>query len=445
MESILGFFRRLIPDPVLNVFRKPYHYCLAVLAAVWYGFPGKRLHVIGVTGTKGKSTTAELIHAVLQGGGHKTGLISGVSFRAGKKTWSNQTMNTTLGRFATQRWLRRIADAGCTHVVIEVTSHAMYWNRVWGIPFEAAVFTNLSQDHLDLHKTMENYRNAKGKLFDRLRFAPEGASVSIVNGDDPVADYFLGFFADTKFVYGTTNKVTDINPLAHSVVAKHVKSDAKGNRFTAKSEQVSIPIEVRIPGAFNVSNALAAVSLGLAYEVKPKKIAEAIKGVDGVPGRMERVEAGQPFNIVVDFAHTPASFEQSLGTLKKLTNGRLISVFGAPGNRDASKFPAMGKTAAKYSSYMVLTEDDPGTEDPAELVKPLVKGITSAGKSARSYAVELDRRKAIRLALATAKRNDTVVLLAKGHQTSMRRARGNEPWDDRVVAAEEWKKLKQKK
>lgn len=445
MERTLGFFRRIIPDPILNLFRKPYHYSLAVLAALFYRFPAKRLHVIGVTGTKGKSTTAELIYAVLEGGGHQTGLISGVSFKAGKQVWPNETMNTTLGRFATQRWLRKIANAGCTHVVIEVTSHAMYWNRVWGIPFESAVFTNLSQDHLELHKTMEKYRKSKGKLFDRLRFAPEGTSVSVVNGDDPNAEFFLGYFADTKYVFGTSHAVTDINPLAHAVVARNIKSDAKGNRFTAKADKVSVPVELKIPGAFNVPNALAAVSVGLAYGVKPKKISEAIKRVPGVSGRMERIEAGQPFTVIVDFAHTPDSFDQALGTLQKLTKGKLICVFGAPGNRDKGKFPAMGKAAAKHSNYMLLTEDDPGTEDPANLVKPLIKGIKSAGKGERSYEVTLDRRKAISRALAMAKRNDTVALLAKGHQTSMRRAKGNEPWDDRTVAGEEWKKLARNK
>ncbi|MDP9211851.1 MAG: UDP-N-acetylmuramoyl-L-alanyl-D-glutamate--2,6-diaminopimelate ligase [bacterium] len=438
MERILAPIRQAIPDPLLDAVRVPYHFSWALLGNLIYGFPARKLKVIGVTGTKGKSTTSYLTAKVLEAGGHRVGLISGVMLKVGPEERRNTTSLTTLGRLSNPRLLRRMVRAGCTHVVIEVTSHALNQFRVWGIPFETAVLTNFSKDHMDLHGSMERYRASKGKLFQKLRHAER--STAVVNGDDPAAPYFLEFFADTKYVYGTTSKARNILPLARRVIAEDIKLKSDGSTFTARNDE-TIRVALGLPGAFNVSNALAAVSVGLAYGVKPARVADGIAALQTVPGRMERVEAGQSFTVIVDFAHTPKSYETVLKTLREITTGRLISVLGAYGNRDSSMFPKIGKLAAEYSDRLVVTEDDPGTEDPTKLTELLLEGITHGGMTADDYEVEMDRRKAINRALRQAKRGDTVALLGKGAQLVMRYGSGNRPWDERKVAAEEWRKL----
>ncbi len=439
MERFLAPIRRAIPDPVLNAVRVPYHFGWALLGNLIYRFPARNFTVIGVTGTKGKSTTSYLAAKVLEAGGHKVGLISGLVIKVGDQEDRNRTSLTTLGRLSNPKLLRRMADAGCTHVVIEVTSHALNQFRVWGIPFETAVFTNFSKEHMELHgNSMEKYRAAKGKLFAKLRESER--SVSIVNGDDKEAPYFLEFFADTKYVYGTDPKVREAHPLARTVVATNVRLQPDGSTFMVRNEE-TVPVKTHLAGKFNVSNALAAVSVGLAYGVKPKAIAAGIDAVKDVPGRMERVDAGQPFQVVVDFAHTPESYRTVLPALREITSGKLITVFGAYGNRDASKFPEVGAANAEFADRMILTEDDPGTDDPKELTALLVKGIERTKGGAEKYEVEMDRRKAIRLALSQAKRGDTVAIMGKGGQLVMRRAHGNDPWDDGKIAAEQWRKL----
>lgn len=440
MEQFLARLRKIVPVRVADSIRPVYHYVLAVAGAAIYRFPARKLTVIGITGTKGKSTTCALTAAVLEAGGHKVGMISGVTIQVGNEQRLNPTTMTSFGRFQTQKMIREIADAGCTHLVLEVPSHAIYWRRQWGVPFQTAVFTNLSRDHMDLHRTMERYRNTKGKLFASLGKNKKQKTLAVVNGEDAEAPYFMSCFADDKYVFGLTKAISQVSPLAHSVIATSVKSNARGSSFIVEARDKSFPVSIKLPGEFNVRNALAAISVGLGHGVAPDKIAEGLAGVEGVPGRMERVDAGQPFDIIVDFAHSPDSFDKVLSELSKITPGKLISVFGAPGNRDKSKFSEMGRIAATHSDWMVLTEDDPGTEDPAELTEYLVEGIKRATKPAQ-YEIELDRRKAIAKAFGRAHRGDTVVLLAKGHQTTMRYADAYTPWDDRVIAREEWHRL----
>ncbi len=444
MERILATARNRIPTSLADRIRPAYHYCLGVAAAVWYRFPAKQLTVIGITGTNGKSTVANLAAAVLAADGRSVALATTVNFKIGDKEWANTTKMTSPGRFATQRFLRQAVNAGCSHAVLEVSSHALYWHRTWGIPFQTAVFTNLSRDHLDLHKTMENYRNAKGRLFQQLAKDADIKTVAIANGDDPNAEYFLRFAADTKYVFGRQPEAADRSPLAHTVLAKKVTADATGSDFTAVAEDRNLPIRINIPGSFNISNALAAVAIGLAHDVDPSVISRAIAAVPGVAGRMQRVEAGQPFTVIVDYAHTPDAFDNVLRTLRGLTNGKLHVVFGATGDRDRGKRPDLGQVAATYADRLYLTEEDPGSEDPLAIISEIIPGIELAGKSRDDYQIIPKRREAIRAALAAAKPDDTVVLLAKGHETVMVTKRGKEPWDDRTVAATEMAKLTKK-
>ena len=441
MEAFLKSVRKIVPRGLADTVRPAYHFALAVVGECIYRFPGRQLTVIGVTGTNGKSTSANLIAKVLEAGGHQVGLATTVNFKIGDKEWANESKMTSPGRFAAYRLLRQMVNAGCTHAVLEVSSHALHWHRVWGIPFQTAVFTNLTRDHLDLHQTMEAYRNTKGKLFASLKSGRK--SVAVVNGDDPEASYFLKCFADTKYVYGLTPAAAEVLPLAHTVKAEEIRSGADGSSFTVVTESGTFPAMVHLPGRFNVANALAAVSVGLAHGVDQKEIAYGLESLTGVPGRMQKVEAGQPFAIIVDYAHTPDAFDNVLKTLREVTTGRLIVVFGAAGDRDRGKRPDLGKVAATYADRMVLTEEDPASEDPAAIIGQIVPGIEAAGKGPDDYVIELDRRRAIAQALADAKAGDTVVLLAIGHQTQMVRADGPHPWHEPTVAAEEYKRLAQ--
>ena len=441
MEQLLASVRKIVPRGVADWLRPAYHYALAVLGAVRYRYPGRKLTVIGITGTNGKSTTANLAAAVLEAGGYKIGLATTVNFQIGEEKWANSTKMTSLGRWQTQRLLRRMLDAGCTHVVLEVSSHAIYWHRTYGIDFETAVFTNLTRDHLDLHGTMQEYRRIKGKLFESLSAKGDGRTTAIVNGDDPNAEFFLQFFADRKFVYGQADAASEVLPLAHTVLAKQIDATDEGSAFQVLAEDVSFNAQVNLPGRFNVSNALAAAAIGLAYDVAPERIADGLGSVAGVAGRMEQVRAGQPFQVVVDYAHTPDAFANVLSALRETTRGKLIAVFGATGDRDRGKRPDLGRTAAELADYLILTEEDPGSEDPHRIIEQIIPGITEAGKSHRDYEIQVKRRKAIRTALTLAKPGDTVVLLAKGHETVMTYADGKYLWDDRRVATEEWRDL----
>lgn len=437
----MATLRKIVPSGLADGIRPAYHFVLAVLGETIYGFPGRKLTVIGVTGTNGKSTTCNLITSVLEAGGHKVGMATTVNFQVGDKKWSNTTKMTSQGRFATYKLLRQMVKAGCTHAVIEVSSHALYWHRVWGVPFHTAVFTNLSRDHLDLHKTMENYRNTKGKLFAALKKGTD--SVAVVNGEDPEAEYFLTCYADHKFVYGINQHVTEIMPLATTVVASDLVSDAGGSKFKVALEDGVVEARIHLPGRFNVLNALAAISVGVAHGVRSKQIAEGLDRVAGVSGRMEKVNADQPFPVIVDYAHTPDAFDKVLGTLRSVTKGKLIAVFGATGDRDRGKRPELGKIAAQHADYMILTEEDPGSEDPAKIIEEILPGIP--GSKRESYEILVDRRQAIKRAFEIAKEGDAVVLLAKGHETVMTYADGKHPWSDQQVAAEEWHRLQRRK
>ncbi len=439
MEKLLATLRRIVPTSLADAVRPAYHYTLAVLGALIYRFPGRQLTVIGVTGTDGKSTTCHLIAEVLRAGGHRVGMSTTVEFQVGDTRWENTTKMTSLGRFGLQRLLRRMADEGCSHAVIEVSSQALNWWRIWGIPIQTAVFTNLSREHLDNHKTMENYRHAKGKLFAGLaaRRPPGGQTVSIVNGDDAEAGYFSQFLADTKYVFGTSPAAVDVQPLAHTVLAADIKLTPSGSSCTVHADGTRpFQLAVNLPGRFNVSNALAAASVGVAHGLKPSQITAGVAAVGELPGRMERVEAGQPFAVVVDFAVTPQAFESVLGTLRGQTEGKLITVFGSAGERDRGKRPLLGEIAARLSDIVVITEDDPASEDPADIAEQIVAGIDHGAPDAAKYHVMLDRREAIAQAISLAEAGDTVALLGKGHERVMSYADGKRPWNEVAVAAE---------
>jgi UDP-N-acetylmuramoyl-L-alanyl-D-glutamate--2,6-diaminopimelate ligase len=383
---------------------------MAPLADVFFGLPTRDLRVAGVTGTNGKTTTAFVLHAILTAAGLPTGLLGTVERRVGGV--AEPVERTTPEAIELQRSFRRMVDAGDVACVMEVSSHALELHRVDAVRFAAAVFTNLSQDHLDFHPSMEAYFAAKAKLFD-------GRCPRAVNGDDA-----WGRRLEAELRYGR-----EAQPPA-DVRAEAVRLDADGTGFRLVTPVGERDVRTPLRGGFNVSNALAAAAGALLLDVDLDAVVEGLRSVRGVPGRMEPVEAGQPFTVIVDYAHTPDALRTVLETARGLTGGRLRVVFGAGGDRDREKRPLMGAAAAQLADDVVVTSDNPRGEDPEAIVAEIMAGID------RPVTVELDRRAAIARALADADPGDVVVIAGKGHEQGQETGGVTHPFDDRLVARE---------
>lgn len=412
---------------------------LAPLAAAYYGYPAQQLSVVGITGTKGKSTTTALVSQALEGGNHRTGMISTVDFKIGARQWANTTRQSTPEAPEVQALLREMVDAGCTHAVIEATSHALSdrWNRLGHCAFDVAVFLNVTHEHLDYHGSVEQYRRDKTRLFAMLGDDPDKQislsskvqKVAIVNADDPHHQMFLAASPTTA---------------RHLTYALHAHADIRADDLTASPAgtqcRVTTPwgegrLALRLPGTFNVLNALAALGVALTQGVTLEQATAALGSVSGVRGRMERIELGQPFSVIVDYAHNPDSFEQVMGMLRPLTPGKMIAVFGSAGERDCEKRPLQGAIAARYCDLLVLTDEDPRREDREAIIAAIAAGARQAGKMPDSgYLSQPDRATAIRIALERAQPGDLVLLLGKGHEGSIEYADGKHPWDEVATA-----------
>ena len=396
---------------------------LADAADAWYGRPSERLEVIGVTGTDGKTTTCYLAVAALQAGGRRPGMIGTVALRVGDQIRSNEDRNTTPEAPELQGLLAEMVEAGNDSVVMEATSHGLAQSRVRNCRFRVAIVTNVTSEHLEFHGTVEAYKAAKATLV-------EEASTSILNADDPAFGYFRDRARDRVVAYG-------IDDRAH-VRATEIEARADGTTFTAITPSWSGQIHMQLPGAFNVHNALAALALAEVEGVDPSSAAEAIGHVSGVPGRMERIDAGQPFGVVVDYAHTADSLAKMLRTLRPLTAGRLIVVFGSAGERDRVKRPAMGKVAAELADLAVVTDEDPRLEDGHAINEAIAEGARSAGaRDGTNLWVIDDRRAAIAHAIGLAEAGDMILLAGKGHEGSIFYDNEKRWWDEREVARQE--------
>lgn len=398
--------------PFYNTAVLPYHYAQAVIAGIKYHFPGKKLRIIGVTGTNGKTTTCFMIWHMLNQAGHKTGLMTTVAWGVDKLEPELGHM-TTVDAFSLNQRIRKIADAGAEFLVLEITSHALAEFRTLNLPIEIAVFTNLSHEHLDYHKTLEKYRSAKGKLFKQAKF-------SILNADDAATEYY---------------KKLSHNYITYGI--KKGKNRAKNLKLTPKGVKYSfndIDIETKIPGEFNVYNSLAAVLVGQKLGLTQNQISEGIKTLSSVEGRMNIIDLGQPFTVIVDYAHAPDALEKVFSSVQE-TKGRIISVHGGAGRRDPSTRPIRGQILAKHSDIVIITEDDSRDEDPEKIAASFIKGAEKAGKTlGQDLFKELDREKAINLALSIAKKGDTVLILGKGHEKTILRADGPHDFEDIKVA-----------
>ena len=442
-----SLIKSLLPKPLLFF----YHKTLAVLANVFYGFPSRKMVVIGVTGTKGKSSTVVMITRILEEAGLKVGSTNTVFFKINNKEWPNTTKQGMLGRFKLQKLLRQMVRAGCTHAVIEVTSEGIAQSRQWGIAFDVAVFTNLSPEHIESHGSYEKYREAKASIFkhlagsyhkDRpLTLAPRvkvGAlkKTIVVNRQDVEADYFLKFKADEKWEVCDSCKDCQSNGNEKTLCADSFNLTPEAIGFTVQGQLIHLPL----PGQFMMTNALLAMAAAMSLDISLTTCKEALEKINLIPGRLEFVEAGQDFKVIVDYAHEPRSFAAILSTGRELAQDhKLIVVFGVTGGgRDTAKRPIMGELATKQADYIILTTDDPYDDDPKSLITDIVPGIKgNKWVENQNWWQVVDRRQAINQALSMARSGDVVLLLGKGSEQIMAVAGGKTiAWNDREVAKE---------
>ncbi len=429
IDKLLNLGRKIIPKPIFNFFQPIYHLSLGLLAVFLYRFPSRKLKVIGITGTKGKSTTLYLAGKTLEEAGFKVGWISSLSIKIADKEWLNPYHLTMPGRMFIQKTLKEMVKVGCEYALIEVTSEGIKQHRHNFIDFDTAVFTNLAPEHLEAHGGFENYKKAKGKLFKSLKRNGK----SIINLDDNNVDYFSQFKAKEKigFSIRTESKKLKVDKI---ILGADCKIEKTGISFIVKDTRFNL----KLLGIFNIYNALSAISIGLLEKISLNEIKLALESIKVIPGRMEEISQNQNFRVFVDLAHTPDSFEQVFKLAKKLSRGRIISVFGsAGGGRDKWKRPELGKIASRYSDYIILTNEDPYDEDPVSIVDSIKQGI---GDSVNFEKI-MDRRQAINKALSLAKEKDIVLILGKGTEATMVVGSNSIPWDDRRVVREELGKL----
>jgi UDP-N-acetylmuramoyl-L-alanyl-D-glutamate--2,6-diaminopimelate ligase len=426
--------KKLIPSFLLNW----YHFSLSLLGAILYWFPSKKIKVIGVTGTNGKSTTVDLISRILEEAGYKVALISSIKFKIKEKEWPNELKMTMPGRFKIKKFLRQAVSAGCQYVVMEVASEGIKQHRHRFINFEAAVFTNLTPEHIEAHKGFENYKKAKGELFKPQK------RIHIINLDDKNAEYFLQFPAEEKYVYGIENIPRNARPHRYAkrcrweswkfVRGKEVKTSSEGIDFFIGN----VSFRLKLLGTFNVYNALAAICVGLSQGIGLDICKRALEKAEGMPGRMEEI-ISSPFKVFVDYAFTPNALEKVYQAVKQGFNPfRMICVLGScGGGRDKWKRPVLGGIAAKYCDEVIITNEDPYDENPMEIINQVAEG--TKGKARKI----LDRREAICEALKAAKQNDAVMITGKGCEPWICLAHSRKmAWDDRKIVKEEFNKIK---
>jgi UDP-N-acetylmuramoyl-L-alanyl-D-glutamate--2,6-diaminopimelate ligase len=397
---------------------------LARLADAYFGHPSGCLTVVGITGTNGKTTTSLLVEALLRAGGRTTGVIGTIQYRIGAET--RPAAQTTPEAVDLQSLLSEMVERGVTAVAVEVSSHALSLHRVDGVDFDVAVFTNLTQDHLDFHGTLGSYRAAKARLFALLASGGKPRRTSVVNVDDPAGSSMVAGLTLPTVTFGLGGDA-DVRP-------RRFASRIEGITMDAKTPRGTVQIESPLVGEHNVMNLLAAVGVGLALEMEPAAIGHALGQLKAVPGRFERVEAGQPFLVAVDYAHTPDALERVLSTARKLVShgARLAVVFGCGGDRDRGKRPLMGGIAARLADRVWVTSDNPRSENPESIIEEIVAGIPAEGRE--RHAATPDRKAAIREALGWARAGDVVVIAGKGHETYQIIGAEMLDFDDREVA-----------
>ncbi len=393
---------------VPQIIVKDARFAMAFLSDKFYNHPSSRLRVIGVTGTNGKTTTTFLIDKIITDQNHVTGLIGTIKMKIGSEVVN--VKNTTPDAIDLHKNFDKMIKVGSEYVTMEVSSHALDIGRVRGVDYNIAVFTNLTQDHLDYHGTMEKYREAKGLLFSQLGNAyGKDIKYAVLNADDKASQYFNRITAAQVITYGIDSDA--------DVRATNLSITEQGTSFTLKSFKGIIDINLKMIGKFSVYNSLAAITVALIENIALDEIKKSIEDITGVDGRFELVTLNQDFTVIVDYAHTPDGLENVLKTIKEFVKGKIYCVFGAGGDRDKTKRPLMGNIATTYSDIAIVTSDNPRTENPEQIIKDIVEGIEKNESENFSYTTINDRKKAIEFAINNAEKGDVVIIAGKGHET----------------------------
>lgn len=425
------YLRKILPESIILWTHK----VRGMLAAAYYGNPSRNLKVIGVTGTNGKTTTCNMIAKILEKANYKVGLATTINFKIGQKEWINKTKMTTVSPFELQKFLKDCVKAGCHWVVIETTSHAIAQFRNFGIDYDVAVLTNITHDHLDYHKSFDEYRATKAKMFS------SGNSINIINVDDKSAKFFIDLPARDILTYGT-DKPASGRLVRPEILGKKILLEPSNSLVSVVTPIGQIAYELKLPGKFNIYNALAATAVAVALNIHLSVCKQALEEIEVIPGRMEKVDLGQSFTVLIDYAHTPDALEKIYQTLEMAKKARLIAVLGACGDRDRSKRPIMGALAGRYADIVIVTDEDPYTEDPAKIIEEVASGVPRGADaknpkvSGENFFKELDRKKAIAKAIQMSHKDDIVIITGKGAEECMVVGHEKVPWSDRKITKE---------
>lgn len=471
MEKLLNKIKKLIPKKIFKAMQPAYHFILSWFAAVVYRRPSEKLIVIGVTGTTGKTTSVYLIAKTLEEAGFKVGFISTAMFNDGEKEWLNDKKMTMIGRFFTQKLLRKMIKNKCQFAIVETTSEGIKQFRHRFINYDILVFTGLYPEHIDSHGSFENYKETKGKLFEHLKrckikysddnkYIKSGVSglrktdlnrvkkTIIANFDDEHANYFLDFWAEEKFAYTKEDEKKAPKEGVKIINYKMIEANRDSTTFIFNKTKVKL----QLLGDFNVVNAMNAVSVSLSQGIPSKDIKNGLEKIEGVAGRLEKIDEGQNFTVIVDYAFEPNAVEKLYKTIKLIPYKKVIHVLGSTGGgRDIWRRPKLGKLAGENADIVIVANEDPYDEDPQAIIDQVAEGAIQAGKkgdpsagSGQDLFKILDRREAIKKALETAEENDIVLITGKGSEQAIVVANGEKiTWDDRAVVRgmlENWEK-----
>ncbi len=426
MSTLRKVVKKVIPTSVFRHVEPTGHMIEAAVVSAAHGMPARKMRVIGVTGTNGKTTTCFMIHRMLTEAGYNVALMTTVAYGVGNDITPQVAHMTTVSAPLLNKRMREFKRKGAEWLVLEVTSHALAQHRTWGVPFEIAVLTNITHEHLDYHGTFKRYLHAKRRLFTLA--ARHHSGFGVINADDPNAENFEHAIPRC-ITYG----------LAHGDLhAKDIELGPNGSRYVAEVGGDSYVMHCNIPGEFNISNSLAALAVGRHLGLTKRQIEQGIAALKNVKGRMDTLQLGQDFSVIIDFAHTPDSFERLLRDVRKSTKGKLVAVFGSAGRRDEAKRAIQGEIAGRYCDEVVLTEEDDRDTDGNKILGQIASGAEKSGKvREKDLFLVLDRPSAIKFAISRVKtKNDTVIFLGKGHEKTIERADGEHPWNE----AEEVKK-----
>lgn len=415
-----------------------WHRVKGFLAAIRYGFPGKKIVCIGVTGTNGKTTTTHMIEYILRTAGKKTAMISTAEFSINGKKSPNLSKKTTMSPFKTQGFLKKCVKKGVEYAVIEASSHALHQSRLWGIPFAVSVITNITHEHLDYHGTMEKYAEAKKILFRNVsknckRTESKGVraiphiKAFVLNTTDSYYEDFRQVHCPINIAYGMGQGDLQANDITYTKYS---------SRFALTYDGGTVGINLPLVGGYNVENALAAAGAGLACKLSLEEIKKGLNSFEGVGGRMERIKSPRGFEVVVDFALTPDALEKLYSVLKKTTAGRLIGLIGSAGDRDKEKRPVMGKLVASYCDLCIVTDEEPYSENPQAIMQAVLEGAKKVKKMHHGLELIEDRYKAIEYAVQHAQKDDVVVVTGMGSFQTRTMNKGPIPWDERAVVRE---------